>query len=119
MSIRPPRRLPGQPADDAFDLLQGELVREKAATLARLGKRLEDGLNALAAFDATHGRAALSPAGAERRDELVGAAGESLWYYVVQREVCGFGHSEALMRELSIPREVRLRMGIARRRQDG
>ena len=54
---------------------------------------------------------------AARRDELVAAAGEALWYYVIQREVCGFRDSEAVMRHLAVPREVRLRMGYTPRRQ--
>jgi hypothetical protein len=43
------------------------------------------------------------------------AAGEALWYYVIQREVCGLRDSEAVMRQLGVPREVRLRMGYVPR----
>jgi hypothetical protein len=46
-------------------------------------------------------------------------AGEALWYYVIQREVCGLRDSEAVMRQLGAPREVRLRMGYAPRPKAG
>jgi hypothetical protein len=49
----------------------------------------------------------------------VGAAGEALWYFVVQREVLGLRDSDAVMRELRVPREVRLRMGLNRQRGRG
>jgi hypothetical protein len=96
-----------------FDVLQHELLQEKAATIARLGRRLEDALHALAAFDAARRDApALTEAEAVERDRLAAAAGESLWYYVVQREVCGLHDGEIVMRHLGVPREVRLRMGF-------
>lgn len=40
------------------------------------------------------------------------AAGEALWYYVVQREVCGLRDTQTLIRSLGVPREVQLRMGM-------
>lgn len=105
MAPRGPRRGGGD-----LDLLRHELLQEKAANLARLGRRLEDALAELRAFDAHP--AAPSGEDAARRDRLVAAAGEALWYYVVQREVCGLHGDEALMRQLDVPREVRLRMGF-------
>jgi hypothetical protein len=99
------------------DLLQYEIVWEKAAALSRIGKRLEAALGALAAFDAARGDAEDTDEG--RRDELAAAAGEALWYYVIQREVCGLRDSEAVMRHLGVPREVRLRMGYTPRPKGG
>ena len=96
------------------DLLEYELVQEKAATLARVYKRLRAALDALAAYDR---EPAAGEAGA--REELVAAAGEALWYYVIQREVCGLRDSEAVMRALAVPREVRLRMGYRPRGKEG
>lgn len=91
-----------------------ELQQEKAATLARLGARLDAALRALADFDAASGPGPLAEPEARRRAELVAAAGEALWYYVIQREVCGLRDTETLIRQLGVPREVRLRMGILR-----
>jgi hypothetical protein len=108
MALKKPRMMGG---GDGVDALQYELLQETAATLARLGRKLHAALDALAAFDAA------PPAGscADGRDALVGAAGEALWYYVVQREVMRIPANDAVLRELGVPREVRLRMGINRR----
>ena len=111
MSLRMPRRLQGTQGMGSLDALNYEIAQEQAATLARLGRRLQEALDALSAFDS-----GADAGDAEARDARVGAAGEALWYYVVQREVLGLGASEALLRELAVPREVRLRMGLNRRR---
>ncbi len=106
------RRIP-TPGDLAVDPIGYELLQEKAATLARMGRRLEEALAALAAFDASPGEGATRDAA--RREELVADAGEALWYYVVQREVTGLRDTETVLRQLGVPREVRLRMGLPRR----
>lgn len=111
MTARTPRRLSARNEAGQLDVLQYEVLQEKAAVLARLGRRLQSALDALAAFDGSAGAAA-----AGERDALVGAAGEALWYYVVQREVLGLHDAETVMRELRVPREVRLRMGLNRAR---
>lgn len=113
MVPRKPRGLPGQPGSGGFDVLEYELRQEMAATLARLGRRLDAALRELEAFDAAR-RGGPEPAAGEapEREALVAAAGEALWYYVVQREVCGIGGTDAMLRELRVPREVQLRMGF-------
>ena len=113
--MKPPRITPTFTGPGTVDLLNYEIVQEKAATLSRIGKRLQAALDALATFDAAHGDAEDGDEG--RRDALVSAAGEALWYYVIQREVCGLRDSEAIMRQLGVPREVRLRMGYTPRPQ--
>lgn len=100
-----PRILNGR---SGVDVLEYELFQEKAATLARMGARLKTALDALAAHDAAHPKRSDDVV----RAELVAAAGEALWYYVVQREVCGLRDTEAVLRGLSVPREVQLKMGI-------
>lgn len=105
-----PLRTPTFAGPGGVDLLEYELVQEKAATLSRIGRRLQAALDALAAFDAG------GEADTARREALVSEAGEALWYYVVQREVCGLRDSEAVMRHLAVPREVRLRMGYRPKR---
>jgi hypothetical protein len=111
MAFRKPRSLAG---GGELDVLQYEIMQEKAAVLARLGRKLQAALDALAAFDA----AALARVDAGERDALVAAAGEALWYFVVQREVLGIPDTEGMMRQLGVPREVRLRMGLNRRPAD-
>lgn len=118
MVPRKPRNLPSQPGSGGFDVLEYELHQEKAATLARLGRRLDAALRELEAFDAER-RDGSEPEAedARDRDALVAAAGEALWYYVVQREVCGIGGTDAMLRELRVPREVQLRMGFIPRKR--
>lgn len=110
MGLRKPRTLAG--GGDGLDVLQYEILQEKAAVLARLGKKLQASLDALAAFDAA---APAAPRASAERDALVGAAGEALWYYVIQREVMNIPATDAMLRELGVSREVRLRMGLNRR----
>lgn len=95
------------------DGVEAEILHEKAGALSRQYDRLTDALAALRAHDAAHPR---PDAGAEaERERLVARAGEVLWFYVVQREVCGLRDTAGLLRELGVPREVELRMGPARR----
>jgi hypothetical protein len=112
MSYRLPRNFASQHRESNVEALNYELLQESAGTLARLGLRLERSLEALAAHDAAAG-----PGGGRtaERDKLVADAGESLWYYVIQREVMGLRETESVLRELGVPREVRLRMGLPRR----
>ena len=110
-----PRQLPPWlRAENPAAALDYEIAREKASALGRLGRRLEATLAALAAFDAkSEDEAFASPAARrERRDELVTAAGEVLWCFIVQREACGLRDSARAMRDYGVPAEVRLRMGV-------
>lgn len=109
MSVRPPRALAAKarlPDDPLTQALRQEIVAEQAATHARLVRRLEQALAALEAVRHTQGR------DEERR---LDAAGEALWQLVVQRELCGFGHTERFLRHLNVPPAVWLRMGPRRR----
>jgi len=110
-----PRQLPPWlRAENPAAALDYEIAREKASALGRLGRRLEAALAALAAFDAQSEDEALASAAVrrERRDELVAAAGELLWCFIVQREACGLRDSARAMRDYGVPAEVRLRMGV-------
>ena len=112
MALKFPRKFVGAAASGGIDALQYEIAQEKAGVLARLGRKLQTALDGLEAHDAA--ARAGSPADAAERDALVAAAGEALWYFVVQREVLGLRDSDVVMRELRVPRDVRLRMGLNR-----
>jgi len=99
-----------------MDALEYELLQEKAWNLRRLANRLRQALDALHAFDAERADGA-APADAEGREALLAEAGEALWYYVVQREVSGLRDNASVMREMGVPREVQLRMGLASTRR--
>jgi hypothetical protein len=99
-------------AENPAAALDYEIAREKASTLGRLGRKLEAALAVLAAFDAQNEEFASPAARRERRDELVAAAGDVLWSFIVQREACGLRDSARAMRDYGVPAEVRLRMGV-------
>ena len=88
------------------DALEYELAGEMASTLGRLGRRLEETLAALRAFDAQPG------ADRSGRTALVAEAGLALWHFVVQREALGLRDSARVMRDYAVPGEVRARMGL-------
>ena len=98
--------LASRPSFAPVDALQYELLQEKAATLSRMVQNFETALSAFKSLSAD--------AGAARREELLEAAGEALWFLVVQREACGLTNTEAMLRIYDVPLAVRLRMGPAR-----
>src|SRR5215510_10402719 len=88
-----------------YATLEYEIAQERAAALARLGRRLEAALAALAACPQT--------ANSDRkiRDSLVEQAGYALWLFVVQREACGLNDSAHVIKNYGVPNEVYARMG--------
>lgn len=106
--MRAPRQLEPTILSRA-DGVEAEILHEKAGTLQRLGSRLVAVLQTLAEHDRMG-----APGCEARREELVREASEALWYYIVQREVCGLRDSEQVLRDLGVPREVHLRMGTRR-----
>jgi hypothetical protein len=93
--------------------LDYEIAQEKAASLGRMGRRLEAALAALAAFDAAPRDAATAagPDGKGSRPALVAEAAEALWMLAVQREAVGLCSFSALLRDYAVPAEVADRMG--------
>ena len=88
-----------------YAILEYEIAQERASALARLGRRLEGALAALAACPR---RAHSDP---RVRDSLVEQAGYALWLFVVQREACGLNDSTQVIRNYGVPNEVYTRMG--------
>ena len=115
MTVRPPKLLAPKAAPNALDVLQHEMMQEKAATLARMTKALEHALAALAAFDAQ--RAASGPAEEARRQALIEDAACALWQLSVQRDALGLPGSRTLARDYHVPPAVLARMGAAPRRE--
>jgi hypothetical protein len=115
MSVKPPRILaPRQAPSLGLATLEREMMEERAATLGRLTRAFEEALAAYTSFDAAP--EAADERRAARRERLLDRAGEALWYFVVQREALGLRNTEAVLRELKVPMEMRLRMGALRRR---
>ncbi|MTI04279.1 hypothetical protein E1180_01950 [Roseibium denhamense] len=105
--MRPPRSLTQQDQDPLTAALEQEVFNEKASTLFRLNKKLEDALAALEAARETF----------EPDDEhfrhVHAQAGEALWNVTIQRELCGLKQHKAFYDHLNVPGSVRLAMGPA------
>jgi hypothetical protein len=95
-----------------FDLLRSgyatlayEIAEERASALARLGRRLEAALTALAEYKRT------DDSNREIRKRLVAEAGYALWLFVVQREACGLNKIDHVIKVYGVPNEVLARTG--------
>lgn len=113
MSVRPPRQFTATEKDPLSRALEQEVMGEKADTLARLMTRLEKALAKLAAHEERIAQEEAASTDPARRQRLVAEAGEALWHVVIQRELCGLRRHDGLMREMRVPKTVRLSMGPA------
>lgn len=111
MTLRMPQHLSaGLKPETGWSVLDYELLQQKAHTLGSLGSQVEHALAALRAVDA-------EPQGVERdirRAALLDEAAQRVWAFMIQRELCGFRHWEAVVRDYGIPREVLNRVGQSR-----
>ena len=82
--------------ESGADILQHELAAERAASLGRVGFKMEIALNRLKAFDAGQQQD-------QSRDELVKAAAKAVWMFFVQRESCGLKDQRAHSWEMPRP----------------
>jgi hypothetical protein len=99
-SLRMPQSLAKRlGVDTAETVLHHELLEEQAASLGRMGAKLEAALVALRAHDG-EGRAA-----------VLQAAADAAWCFFVQREVIGLRDRAAVVEQYQIPREVLVRIG--------
>lgn len=103
--MRIPNRALARQSERNLEKVQAEIAQEKAASLGRAATRLTRALERLESFEGGSGEGGA-------REQLVSAAGEALWYYVVQREACGLRDVETVLRDFRVPREVHLRMGM-------
>ncbi|WP_293859164.1 DUF6665 family protein [uncultured Alsobacter sp.] len=87
------------------NVLDTEIAQLKAESLGSIGTQVETAVARLKAFDAA---GAPDPA---RRAALLDAAAEKAWAFMIQRELCGLRHWDAVVKAYGIPREVLNRMG--------
>ena len=107
MSFRLPQSLTAiNRRDTGASVLDTEILQQKAQTLGDLGQQVEQALAKLRAFGDTAG----APATAER-EALLDKAADRVWALMIQRELCGLRHWDAVVRNYAIPREVLNRMG--------
>ena len=90
------RRLGADPGEAA---LRYELVEEQAATLGRVGRKADAALAALRAHEG------------DGRAEVLKAACDAVWCFLVQREVMGLRDRARIVADYDIPREVMVRLG--------
>jgi hypothetical protein len=89
-------RLPGE---EGLAALHHEIAEEQAASLGRMGGKVEAALAALRASDG------------EGRPEALKAAADAVWSFLVQREILGLRDRAAIVAHYDIPREVMARLG--------
>ena len=77
---------------DGLELLEGEILAEKAAALGRIAHKLEKTLAALA-----------TETSVAKHRALLAEAKKYYWYLVVQREALGFRNHRELERFYPIP----------------
>ena len=90
--------------DLAFNMLEADLVAEKASSLGHQGRKVEQAMAALRAFDAATG----DP---RERLRLLKLAAEDVWAFFIQREFCGLRDSNQIIKDYGIPDEVLVRLG--------
>lgn len=93
-------------SDAAFNLLEAEMLAEKASSLGHHGRLVEQAMAALRTFDPAAGDA-------EARLRLVKQAARHVWAYFVQREACGMRDHRQVIKDYGIPGEVLVRLGAA------
>jgi hypothetical protein len=102
MTLRPPGQNSGsRSGQTGVDVLDYELMAEKAASLGRAGHYAERYLRQLREYEGN----------AEGRAALLKKTAEAVYAWVIQRELCGLRRHDSLIREYSIPKEVLVRLG--------
>jgi len=100
VSVRPPS-LGRMSPESGFDLLANEVAAEKASALGRAGRRVEETLARLAA----------AQEGVPLRPDLLADAADAVYWYFIQRELCGLRRHADVIREYGIPKAVLARLG--------
>ncbi len=110
MTVRPPQALaPSFTKDTGLNLLEYELMSERADSLGRHGLKVEKAIAALSVLQDS----ATPP---ERREQLLDDAADAVWAFFIQREICGLRSNRDAVQRYSIPKEVMARLGIVRRK---
>ena len=109
MSVRPPQSLRQfHSTDSGFNVLEYELMSERATSLGRHGLKVESALAELRAWDeARHSDV--------DRQILVDRASDAVWAFFIQREICGLRNGRDVIQRYAIPNEVLAKVGAVRR----
>lgn len=118
MALRPPQDRSPSPNPLGPNPLQYELMEEMAGSLGRAAKLLTKALEDLSAFDDTHEDRVLTDEEMVRRADLLAEACERLWFFIIQREICGLRRHHDVFEIYAVPREVQIGMGPKPRKPD-
>jgi len=109
MSVRPPQSFrPSEQNKNGFNVLEYELMSERADSLGRHGLKVEAALAALKAWAADHQSAG-------ERERLLNEASDAVWAFFIQREICGLRNNRDAIQRYGIPNEVIARLGAIRK----
>lgn len=109
MTVRPPQSLsPSFTRDSGLNLLEYELMSERADALGRHGLKVERAIAALSVLEDV----ATTP---DRREQLLNDAADAVWAFFIQREICGLRSNRDAVQRYGIPKEVMARLGIVRK----
>ena len=109
MTFRPPQSLSRFHTGNGVNVLEYELVAERADALGRHGLKVEKAIAALNGSDRDRDRPG-------ERQRLLDEAADAVWAFLIQREICGLRDSRDAVRRYGIPKEVMARLGIVRKR---
>jgi hypothetical protein len=87
------------------DVLQYEILQEKAQSLGLAARQIQNLLEALKRHDQDN------PGDVPRREELLADVAERAYFFKIQRELCGFRDWDDVVEFYAIPPEVLKRMG--------
>jgi hypothetical protein len=107
MSLRPPSHYQHNPAGKSpLNLLEYELMAERADALGRAGLKAEAALQRL------------GEAAPEDREALIDAAAAEVYAMFIQREMCGLRNGRDVIARYGIPGVVIARLGVTRKKPD-
>lgn len=108
MSLRPPSNYLDNPSGKSpLNVLEYELMAERADSLGRAGQRAEAALKRL------------GEAGADAPEDLVDAAAAEVYALFIQREICGLKNGRDVIARFGIPGRVVARLGVSRKKPEG
>ena len=109
MSFRPPRLFDRSSASESgLNILEYELMAERADSLGRHGRKVEAALEKLQGW-LPQGKNAVD------REALLNDAADAVWAFFVQREICGLRNGRDVIQRYGIPGEVLARLGASRK----
>lgn len=109
MSFRPPHLSNRSTTPDSgLNILEYELMAERADSLGRHGRKVETALEKLRDWLPEGGST-------DDRETLLNNASDAVWAFFVQREICGLHNGRDVIQRYGIPGDVLARLGASRK----